>query len=112
MTSIDAWNAAENALTQQEGDAAYGDAVAAMRWLVEQLKRHPKICGLQPSVSHVSLVFRCPGDASVWLPSVQGRTYKVSRVVGPDLETIQTTLAGESSVVEVVSEYLENLAGC
>ena len=107
MTSTDGWDEVEKAFAEREKHEAFREAIAAMRWLADRLQQDQRLRDLQPGVSHASLVFRCRDDASVWVSSIRDRLYKVSLVVGTDLETVKTTTANESSVVDVVREYVE-----
>jgi hypothetical protein len=109
-TMTDKWDDVEKAFAHREGHEMFRAAVAAMRPMVEKIKADGSLHDLEPSVSHVSLVFRRGAPRSVLLHWNEKDGHRVSMLDCP-FDVSETTEVTEDDVIEVLRRYLDRTAG-
>jgi hypothetical protein len=85
--------------------------VSPMLHLVEILRGDPRLEGVAPNLSHLSLTLRLPDIQRYvigWWDDREPRRYAIS-FVDPPLEFSETTIVSEVEVAATVVAYLERL---
>ena len=112
MATTDQWDRVTARLRDLENThSSLRPLVSPMLHLVEILRGDPRLEGVGPNLSHLSLTLRLPDLQRYvigWWDDREPRGYAIS-FVNPPLEFSETTIVSEAAVAATVVAYLERL---